>query len=870
MVDFGDAARRDASGNRRVTAPTRWWSALLALLPITAGVAVSAPAGPRPGSAPSFEKEVRPLLEANCLRCHGAENPMGGLELRTPAAILRGGQHGPAVTRGLPGRSTLLRRAADGSMPPGNARKLNASELDILRRWIAAGAPARDATAAGRDPRSHWAFQPVVRPRVPTIAAPRAAAWVRSPVDAFFLARHPEAHREPPKEAEPRTLLRRLYLDLLGLPPTVTEQETYLSDRAPGAYERLVDRLLARPEYGERWGRRWLDVVRYGDSNGYERDGAKPHAWRYRDWVIRSLNADKPYDRFVQEQIAGDELEGTNAETQIATTFLRLGTWDDEPADPAVDRYDQLDDVLGATATAFMGVTLRCARCHDHKFEPFTQREYYQVLSVFQPLKRPQDGRADLDRMVGTEAELKAFREAEARVEKEASPSRSSLDELKRVVQERLFTSGKSTLSANAIAAFRARPGERTSAQRDLVRNNTGKLDSELRPLASAAETARWQELQGRINAIEAKLPAEPPRAYIWFEEGSSGGATVEPTRVLYRGNPVQPKEAVQPAVPAVLSFEALSPPAARAQSSGRRLWLARWLTDPRHPLTARVAVNRIWQGHFGEGIVASENDFGVMGQRPSDPKLLDWLASELVARGWSMKQLHRLIVLSSTYRAGHAGRKSGADAAVAGGRPSRRLEGEVIRDSMLAVSGKLNPRREGPGIYPELPRAVLEGQSRPGDGWGKSDEQEASRRSVYIFSKRSLAVPELELLDSPDTTSSCEERSVSTIAPQALTFMNGQFVNRQATYFADRLRREAGDEPAAQIGHAFRLALCRPPTPAELAESQRFLARQQAQIVQDRRGVIGGANPSPAPDRAALISFCRVLFNTNEFFYTH
>jgi hypothetical protein len=613
---------------------------------------------------------------------------------------------------------------------------------------------------------------------------------------------------QPAPLADKRTLQRRVYLDLIGLPPTPQEQQAFLDDSSLNAFTHVVDQLLARPEYGERWGRHWLDVARYAESNGYERDGAKPNAWRYRDYVIDSFNRDKPFDRFVREQIAGDELPGSNAEMQIGTTFLRLGTWDNEPADFLVDRYDQLDDVLGTTATAFLGLTIRCARCHDHKFEPFSQTDYYRLLAVFEPLKRPEiiasaTHRAEHERTVGSDDELRSY--------------------------WRGIRLQASLLTGSLLPSLSGQPRLLAAAQLSLM----AKVD----------------------------LP-ELPQAHIYYEDSPQA----PPTRLFRRGDPKRATSAVSVGLPGVLVNRQPEPPASLAHSTGRRRWLADWITRRDNPLTARVIVNRVWMNHFGKGLVATPNDFGVMGARPSHPELLDWLADWFMAEGWRLKPLHRLIVLSRAYQTSSATELEGERKLALFGRwRRRRLEAEAVRDSILAVSGQLNPQRGGPGVFPLLPRAVLEGQSRPGNGWGQSPSREAARRSIYVFSKRSLAVPELELLDTPDTTSSCEQRPLSTTAPQALMFLNGVFVQEQAAHWAARLRREAGGEPAEQVRRAFALALCRPPQSDELRLALEFLSKQQRQIESDarRRGESAGD-----ARLQALAAFCAVLLNTNEFFY--
>lgn len=649
----------------------------------------------------------------------------------------------------------------------------------------------------------HWAFQSVKRPVAP---APSDASWVRTPIDAFILKRLDDEHIRPAPPADRRTLLRRVYIDLVGLPPTPEEQRGFLEDSAPDAYERLVDRLLADPGYGERWARHWLDVARYAESNGYERDGAKPQAWRYRDYVINALNQDKPYDRFLREQLAGDEVDGSSAETQIATTFLRLGTWDDEPAEPMMDRYDQLDDVLGTTVTAFMGLTLRCARCHDHKFEPFSQADYYKMLAVFEPLKRPQRDRTDLSRPVGDRREIEAYR-------------------------------------TRAVGAALALFGQ---------------------GIGPGGQLANRLHVPIQLGVLNRQQERDPIQAYVWYEDSPKAPAT----RIFKRGDPEKPVTEVRPGLPGVLVAKPQAEPTPTTYTTGRRLWLANWLTGPDHPLTARVMVNRLWQHHFGEGLVASENDFGVMGMSPSHPELLDWLASEFVAQGWQLKPLHRLILLSSAYQQAAtpnaAANERDPDNTLLWRWRQRRIQAEAFRDSVLASSGQLHGQMLGPSVYPKLPRAVLEGQSRPGEGWGKSDERQANRRSVYIFSKRVLAVPELELLDSPDTTSSCEQRPCSTTGPQALTFLNGEFMHKQAEAMAGRLTREAGARPEDQVHRAFEIVLCRPPRDAELKSALAFLERHEALIA--KSDAKDGAGQGSR--HRALASFCLVLLNTNEFAY--
>jgi hypothetical protein len=735
------------------------------------------------------------------------------------------------------------------------------------------------------DVRDHWSFQSVERPEVPAVSE---GAWIRNPIDAFILAGLEQAGLKPAPKADRSKLLRRVYLDLIGLPPTPSELDAFLANDGPRAFEQVVDDLLSRPQYGERWARHWLDVVRYAETNGYERDGMKPQAWRFRDWVIDALNADKPYDQFLTEQLAGDEVPGSNAETQIGTTMLRLGPWDDEPADLLSDRYDQLDDIVATTSATFIGLTLRCARCHNHKFEPFSQQDYTRWQAIFAPLNRPQKDKVEFDREVGPPDQVAAHLALVKQLDAQTADIETQVRTLGwQVCQEAVAagrlktektadagTAGSDVLPSakelppEALAAIAIEPDKRNDAQKKLVRTHAAKLATMVRELASVDRGAQLDECERQLTAVKAKYPPPLQRGYIWYEDGPSFDAS----HVFRRGDPRNPGEEVGPGFPAILIDHPPAPPAPTAYSTGRRLQLARWLTQPDHPLTARVMVNRLWQHHFGDGIVATENDFGVMGSAPSNQPLLDWLASEFVAGGWQIKRMHRMMVLSQTYQmastANPAAEKIDPEDALLWRFRPRRMEAEALRDTILAVSGQLNPSPRGPGIYPKISQAVLETQSRPGDGWKTSDPAAAARRSVYIFVKRTLLLPEMEVLDFPSTEETCEQRVVSTVAPQALTLLNGEFINEQAQAFAQRIAREAGDDNAARVERAYRLAFSRPPSEKERATVLDFLVRQQQLIEADAKGEASDAKNAGSTKLKALAALCLVLFNTNEFAY--
>ena len=708
--------------------------------------------------------------------------------------------------------------------------------------------------------RQHWAYQqlsPVAIPET-TDKTTAKSAGILNPIDAFILTKLHANDLEFSAPAEPQVWLRRVFFDLIGLPPSPHEVDMFLADPSDAAKQRVVERLLADPGYGVRWGRKWLDLARYADTNGYERDGDKPSAWRYRDYVFDSLNADKPFNQFLTEQIAGDEFDHPTAESMSATTFLRLGTWDDEPADPVVDRYDQLDDVVRAVSTTFLGITLNCARCHNHKFEPFSQVDYTRMLAVFAPLERPQEGRTEFDLPVGTPLEISVYSAVKKRSDTAIKQLETEIDSLQEVIRQRVLADMTNQLVPEVRTAFLTTASQRVDAQKKLIKENQKLLNKLIDSAHTPDERRQSNGFQKALLAIRESQPVELPRAYVFHERSGQ----VPPVQVFRRGDPTTPAGCVEPGVPDVMSASSHLPieKPKNSATSGRRLALANWMTDTtRCGLVARVIVNRIWQGHFGEGLVRTENDFGVMGSLPTHPELLEWLADTFVNRGWKLKDLHRSIVLSQVYSQASTWREKPHQIDQSNEFlwrfPYRRLDAEPIRDAILLTNGTLNLKLGGPGIYPKIGADVLATQSRPGNGWGKSTPDEAGRRTAFIFVKRSLLVPFMELMDLPDTTSACEQRNISTIPTQSLTLMNSEFMNDQAKLFAERLRREAGTEINDQVHLAYRLALARAPDADELQQAVQFIQQRQ-----------GSADPDAAGQ--ALPAFCLVMYNLNEFYY--
>lgn len=818
-----------------------------------------------------YERDIKPIFKNKCYACHGQVKQKSGLRLDAGKLILAGGDSGDAIIPGKSGGSLLIERvmSKDDSerMPPEGAAPLSDEQITLLKTWIDQGAKFPENEAIPRGPADHWSFQPLRSIAVPAV---KDETWPLNAIDRFVLSRLEARGWKPNGPAEPQALLRRAYLDLIGLPPAIAEQEAFAAGRREKrignpfydgeSWKRLILDLLARTDYGERYARHWLDVVRYADSNGYERDGAKPEVWKYRDYVIRSLNDDKPFDRFVLEQLAGDELPDANGDTVVATGFNRLGPWDDEPADFDVDRYDQLDDLVNTTSQAFLALTMGCARCHDHKFDPLSQRDYYSLVAVFNPLKRPQYGRTELTRYLAPPAQARKLEERDRQI----TELKNQIVKIRGEFRGQFLAAGKSKLPTDVVSAFQTEEKNRTADQKKLVRENEKQLDDELTDALPEDSKSEISNIKSQIARLRDETPDVPVGYFL-----SELSPEAPKTHILLRGSPGNPAAEVGPAVPKILvkGQPPFLPP--DEFTTRRRLSLARWIVDPSNPLTARVIVNRVWQWHFGQGLVRTPNDFGLIGETPAQPELLDYLAHWFVHEAnWSLKKLHLFIMTSRTYQMSRETRDEYASAdpdnRLLWRRAYHRLEVEAIRDSMLHVSGQLNRQMYGPPMHPFIPREALLSHADKTTIWPAFDEKTASRRTVYAFIKRSLLVPMLEVLDLCDTTRSFPRRNVTTVPTQALTLYNGDFVNRQAAHFAARLQKEVGDDPEKQIELAWRLAFCRTPTPTERSAMAEFLNEETAHIQK-----VSGDNVAAAECRQrALTQMCRVILNMNEFVY--
>jgi mono/diheme cytochrome c family protein len=806
----------------------------------------------------AYERDVLPVLQKNCLKCHGAEEKVkGDLNLTTRKGILEGGATGPAVDLKNPERSLLITaihyKDEANRMPPKG--KLPDRDIAVLEKWVKDGLPmpaGNTSAEVARTPKGfviteeakrYWAYQPVKRPAVPEV---RNNGWVKNPIDAFVLARLEAKNLAPVKPADKVALARRAYYDLIGLPPTPEQVDEFVRDSSPDAWEKLIDRLLASPHYGEKWGRHWLDVVRYAETNSYERDGPKPYAWRYRDYVIRSFNEDKPYTQFVREQLAGDEIPGYHPDAITATAYYRLGMWDDEPADHLLALFDGYDDIVATTGQAFLAMTLNCARCHDHKVDPIPQTDYYKMVAFFRDV-RPYSN----DPNLRSSSTISDITPPEHRANYEAALRER---ELRMAALRKLMTEIED-------AAIKKLPAEDQRAAEGADRASV--VRRKVIPALGEKVKAVYLDHKRELAELEKK---HVPEGQLLTLAVNNCDVRPQPTHVLVRGSPHARGKEVGPGFPEVLGLPEprIPAPAPGMKSSGRRTVLASWIASSENPLTARVFVNRVWQYHFGRGIVPSANDFGKLGEQPTHPQLLDWLASEFMtpsdksAAPWTLKRLHKLIMTSSTYQLSAAASAENLQADPSNSLlwrfSMRRLTAEEVRDSILSVSGSLNLKQFGPSTYPKIPREVLAGQSVPGQGWQTSPPEEANRRSLYAHVKRSLRVPILSGFDQPDPDSSCPVRYTTTVPTQSLGLLNGEFANEQAAAFATRLEKEFPGDVAAQVKRAIRLATGRAPTSAEVARDVAFIA-----AIRDRHKLDAGK---------ALTQYCLMCLNTNEFVY--
>jgi mono/diheme cytochrome c family protein len=896
---------------------------------------------PAKGDDPSKDAatRAREILADRCVACHSPDPRKGGLDLTRRAPAILGGKNGPAVVPGKPDDSWLIERLEAGEMPPG--RPLEAGEVAAFRAWIEAGATYEvEPLLARRAGPDWWSLRPIARVTVPPV---KESSWVRSPIDAFILERLEREGLDHAPAADRATYIRRVSFDLIGLPPTPEEVVAFVDDPAPDAYERLVDRLLESPRYGERWGRHWLDVVRFAESHGYETNSLRPDAWPYRDWAIRAFNRDTPFPRFVEEQLAGDFLPDADWLTRSATGFLVAGSHDvvgnQAPEAALQQRMDDLDDMIATTSTAFLGLTVQCARCHDHKFDPITQRDYYGLQATFagvahatreiprdDPATRLEAEKVGLDlRRIDRELDdqeplasldprganrsvvspvrnVERFEPVEARfvrftIAATNDGSQPCIDELevwssepepRNMASARL---GGKPSASSALAGYDIHKVEhlndgRFGNGRSWISAEAGKgwAQLELRETTSVDRVVWGRDREGKFrdrSAVDYKVEVatEPGQWRVVADSGDrmvrpgpessdrdrllrrrdelrkridSLGSTVKvyagtfsepgPTRVLRRGDPTQPLDPVGPSgVKAVRP--SLDLPVEAAESA-RRLALARWIADPANPLPTRVMVNRVWHYHFGQGLVATPSDFGFNGDRPSHPELLDWLAGEYLANGGRLKPLHRLIVLSNTYR--QSSRLDERAKALDGDNrrlwrfSPRRLEAEEIRDATLSVAGTLDLTMGGPGYDLWRPNTNYVVVFDPKLELGP----DTFRRMVYQFKPRSQPDPTFGAFDCPDGGLVAPRRNSSTTALQALNLLNSRFILDQSRHFADRLAREAGPDPASQADRAFRLAFGRAPTDSE-REAAASLIREH-----------GAA------------SFCRALYNANEFLY--
>lgn len=797
-----------------------------------------------------YQEKVEPIFVKNCFKCHGNGKAKGGLSLYTREAVLKGGESGPAVDIEDVKLSVILDALNYESyeMPPSG--KLPQEQIDTVAKWIKMGAPMPERTDAieikeehgppevNQETRNHWSFRPLQRPEVPEVDN---KDWQQNPVDAFIYQQLKEQGLSPNPQADRQTLVRRVYYNLTGLPPTPEQVEEFVNNNSSDAYEKLIDKLLESPHYGEHWSRYWLDLVRYAETNSFERDNPKPFVWKYRDYVIRSFNDDKPYDQFVREQLAGDELEQVTADSIIATGYYRLGQWDDEPADPKLAMYDEFDDIIATTSQGMLGLSMNCARCHDHKLDPLPQADYYSMVAFFRNMKRygvrsDQSVRENSVRSIATPEEEAQHAEELGKHQARVKELRSDLDAVEMEIRKQLEGGEKDDFKNDSV---RLR----------IIKKYKGELITEDAYKSYEAKRNEWTHLRNN-----------PPKSAAQALAITEHGIDPPETHLLIRGNPIAEGDVVAPRFPSVLTTATPKiEPAIDGKSSGRRLALAKWITDENNGLSTRVFVNRLWQWNFGRGLVRTPNNFGLTGDKPTHPELLEWLAAEFRANGQSIKKLTKLMMMSQAWQMSSAPSQIAYDIDPVNDNywrfDMRRLRAEEIRDSILAVNGTINLEKMfGPSIYPIIPQAVLAGQSRPGAGWNTSNESERRRRSIYIHIKRSLGVPLLQSFDVADTDFTCPVRFVTTQPTQALGMLNSDFLNREAQEFAEGLKKKAGDDITKQVRLALEGVFQREPTDNEIERGLELINSLQADFEQDKD--------------TALKNFCLMALNLNEFIY--
>lgn len=848
----------------------------------------------------SFEKQIRPILKQHCWHCHGEEPKLeGGFDARLAKSILRGGDSGQAIRPGEHANSLLFQRISANEMPP-SEKKVPKEQLDLIAAWIDAGAKfdesEPDALAIGDvildSDRQHWAFQAIAKVPIPITDS---YDQVATPVDAFLIEQLAKKGLEFTTEADRPTLVRRLYLDLLGLPPDPDVVQNVSADSDIHWYEKLVEKLLSDPSYGERWGRHWLDVVGYADSDGYtEKDAERKWAWRYRDYVIKSLNADKPWNRMILEQLAGDELiehsldqlDENDAEKLIATGFLRMAP--DGTADGSVDLSVASNEVLSETikvvSSSLLGLTVGCAQCHSHRYDPISHTDYYRFRAIFEPAynwkawKKPDQRLISLwspttrEQAVAAEKEIKQLQENR----------NAELDQLVRDTFDRELAKLPIELQATARLVRETPAADRTTEQKDLIKQY---------PFLSVDRGSVYLYLPDRLknfnkkwdDATEAARKKKPAEDFVHcLTEPTIGQSTPPTTYVFRRGDHNAPANSVEAGELSVLMprINPVQQDATGTSTTKRRLSYAKHLTDGNHPLVARVLVNRFWMHHFGRGLVATSTDFGLLGQSPSHPELLDWLASEFMHHGWSLKHLHRLILNSKVYRQQttrmQVQNETDPENILLGRMSMRRLDAETLRDAMLSVSGKLSKRAFGPpiGVTPDEVGQIIVGKDNrdsAGRPVGKRQElgEDEFRRTIYVQVRRSMPLGVLEPFDNPTMNPNCAQRTNSTVAPQSLMMMNNPFVADCAEAFATRLENEGASDDRIRVIRAWWIALGKMPNDTEMQQGMSFLECAKPEIESGTEAEREFKAKQFVESRhLRLVQFCHALLCSNPFLY--